>query len=119
MSEIYNAYFFLQLSINVIGYYFYYRCDKGGIQKVVYATFLKDNRFELFRYWKNGNLLHDMDLEQEFEVLLCGLTIVINKWKKADGLFKSFKERQVIKELDTLMTMIFQKYFRVLRCVYI
>ena len=60
-----------------------------------------------------------MNLEREFEVLLCRLTIIVDKWRKADGIFKGFKERQAIKELDTLMTAIFWKYFRVLRYVYI
>lgn len=104
---------------NIIKYYFDYGCSKGEFQKIVYALLFKDSCLELFRYVKNGNFVHDMNLEQEFEVLLCKLTITIDKWRKADGFFKKSKERRSIKELDTLMTAIFRKYFRVLRYVYI
>ena len=104
---------------NIIKYYFDYGCSKGEFQKIVYALLFKDSCLELFRYVKNGDFVHDMNLEREFEVLLCRLTVVVDKWRKADGIFKGFKERQTIKELDTLMTAIFRKYFRVLRYVYI
>lgn len=103
---------------NIIKFYFDYGCSKGEFQKIVYALLFKDNCLELFRYVKNGDFVHNMDLEQEFEVLLCKLIITIDKWRKADGLFKKSKERRSIKELDTLMTMIFRKYFRLLYCIY-
>lgn len=102
---------------NIIKFYFDYGCSKGEFQKIVYALLFKDNCLELFRHVKNGDFVHNMDLEQEFEVLLCKLTITIDKWRKADGLFKKSKERRSIKEIDTLMTMVFRKYFRLLYCI--
>lgn len=103
---------------NIIKYYFDYYSDKGEFRKVVYAVSFKKECLELFRYVKNGDFVHNMNLEQEFEVLLCKLTITIDTWRKADGLFKKSKERRSIKEIDTLMTMVFRKYFRLLYCIY-
>lgn len=103
---------------NIIKYYFDYYSDKGEFRKVVYAVSFKKECAELFSYVSNGSFVHDMDLEREFEVLLCELTIAIYNWRKANGLFKRFKEQQSIKKIDTLMNKLFQKYFRLLYCIY-
>lgn len=107
-----------KLPNDMIRYYFDYGSGKVQFQKIIHALLFKDNCFELFRYVKNGEFIHDIELEREFEVLLCKLTITVDKWRKADGLFRKYKERQAIKELDTLMTMIFRKYFILLKCIY-
>lgn len=103
---------------NIIKYYFDYYSDKGEFQKIVYAILFKNECLELFRYVKKGAFIHDMDLEREFEVQLCQLTLAIDNWRKADGLFKRYKEKQSIRDIDFLMNRLFQKYFRLLYCIY-
>ena len=107
-----------KLPNDMIRCYFNYGSSKGQFQKIIYALLFKDNCFELFRYVNNGEFIHNIDLEREFEILLCKLTIAVDKWRKADGLFRKYKERQAIKKLDMLMTMIFRKYFILLKYIY-
>lgn len=107
-----------KLPNDMIRYYSNYGSSKRQFQKIIYALLFKDNCFELFRYVNNGEFIHNIDLEREFEILLCKLTITVDKWRKADGLFRKYKERQAIKKLDMLMTMIFRKYFILLKCIY-
>ena len=78
--------------------------------KIVYASLFKKYCWDVLDDIKRQSYIHDMDFEREFEVCLCKITIAINGWCKANGIFGHYKEKRYIKHIDKLVEQAFGLY---------
>lgn len=97
-----------------IGHYFDYCKAKGDFDKIVNAILFKDYCFEAFYDIKRNASMHDMDLEREFEVLLCKASLIIDKWRGTNSIFSTYRDKLLINKLDTLMNGIYRTYIMIL-----